>query len=278
MYREESRWSLLQIIFLMLFPFRQVSAGAYIFPVVFNPVSLQVTQQLLSWQEHEAEINPCYQWQSCYVGFDVKYQKHLPTMYSSCELSNHCIRIEQYRTRQEVMEAWRREKGIPYSGRFTVHDTSAICVGLFYTERPAPPTANANHAVQFPGSVCSELPPASQACHVILSAEIDFGVLNSRQINGVRKEVNGALYCIREGTVTLRGQSLLGERNIWFDGERRNFYSTLSINQQDAAEGVSFKVLSNKPQSFTLSATLQAAVIPEAGSYTGNGIVFITYP
>ncbi|GEM_PF-5959006 len=121
-------------------------------------------------------------------------------------------------------------------------------------------------------------PPASQACHVILSPEIDLGVLNSRQKNGTRKEVNCALYCIREGTVTLRVQSLLGERNIWFDGERRNFYGTLKINQQDAAEGVSFKVLSNQPQSFTLSATLHTAVTPDAGSCTGNGTVFITYP
>ncbi|WP_437611679.1 MrpH family fimbial adhesin [Erwinia sp. V71] len=266
------------ITLLILCPVSLVNAGAYVFPVLFNSACLQMTQQLLSWQENETDLNPCYQWPSCYAGFDVKYQQHLPTMYSSCDLGGHCIRIEQYRTRKAVMEAWRREKGLPYSGRFTVHDTSATCVGLFYIERPAPPAGSAHHAIQFPGSVCSELPPANQTCHVILSPEIDFGILNSQQINGVSREVSGALYCTREGSVKLQGQSLLGERHIWFDGARRNFYSTLRINHQDAAEGVSFHLLSNQPQSFTLSATLQAAVTPEAGSYTGNGIVFITYP
>lgn len=270
------QWFLM--IFLMLCSVRTANAGAYVFPLQFNPVSLQITQQLLSWQENEAGLNPCYQWPSCYVGFDVKYQRHLPTMYSSCELSRHCIRIEQYRTRQEVMEAWRREKGLPYSGRFTVHDTSATCAGLFYIEQPRPPSDSARSAIPFPGSVCSDLPPANQACHVILSPEIDFGVLSNQRVNGVRKEVSGALYCTRDGSVKLHAQSLLGERNIWFDGARRNFYSTLSINQQDAIQGVTFNLQSNRPQSFMLSATLQAAVTPDAGSYTGIGIVFITYP
>ncbi|MFS2224408.1 hypothetical protein [Pantoea sp. B65] len=263
------------IVFLLL-PAEAARAGAYVFPVSFN--NLQVAHKLLSWEENETDINPCYQWPACYVGMDVMYSSHAPSMYSSCVLHRNCIRIEGYRTRKAVMEAWRRDMGIPFSGSFTVEDRSASCVGLFYIDQPKQPAPENYTAARFPGSVCGELPPVNQACHVALQPEIDFGMLNNNQVNGISRDISGQLYCALAGTITLYGESLLGEPEIYFDGTRRNFYSTLRIDHQDASGGVSFTLPGNDVrQSFTLRATLHAATPPEAGHYAGTGIVYISY-
>ncbi|MCU5771607.1 hypothetical protein N5923_00200 [Erwiniaceae bacterium BAC15a-03b] len=264
------------MLFLTLLPARTVNAGAYVFPLSFT--NNQVAHKLVSWDENDIDLNPCYGWPSCYVGLDVMYSSHAPSMYSSCGLNKHCIRIENYRTRKEVMEAWRSAMGIPFSGSFTVQDSTARCVGMFYIDQPKQPAPENYTAVRFPGSVCSELPPVNQACHVELQPEIDFGVLTSDEVNNQSREVTGQLYCELTGQITLYGESLLGERNIYLDGTQRNFYANLNIDNQDASGGVKFTLPGNNiRQNFALKATLFAATPPDAGNYTGSGIVYITY-
>ncbi|WP_053116012.1 hypothetical protein [Winslowiella iniecta] len=264
------------LILLLTVLAQQVMAGAYVFPLSFN--NLQVVHRLVGWEENEIDLNPCFKWPSCYVGLDVMYRSHAPSMYSSCALNNNCIRIERLRTRKEVMEAWRQAKGIPYTGVFNVESRQATCVGMFYIDQPQHPTPETRTAVKFPGSVCGELPPENQSCHIVLPLEINFGVLNSLQINDTAQEVTGYLYCSLAGTVSVFAESLLGERQIYFDGARRNFYSTLTINNQDAWDGVTFTLPgNNKRQSFTLKAALGAKEMPEAGKYSASGIVYVSY-
>lgn len=252
-------------------------AGAWVAPVSY--IDHQITHRLMAWEENDSDSNPCYQWSSCYLGTDAMYRSHTPTLYNSCQLNHNCIRIEHLRTRKQVMEAWRQQKGIPFTGIFAVESRLATCVGMFYIDRPRTPSSGNQSAMPFPGSVCSELPPENQSCHVMLPPEIDFGVLNASQVNDASAEVSGQVWCSLAGTVMLSGQSLLGERHIYFDGAARNFSGTLSINGQNAVDGVSIRLPGdNLRQHFRLTATLQAKSQPAAGRYSGNGIIYITWP
>lgn len=260
------------LIVLLVWYSSQAAAGAWVFPVSFT--DLQITHRLAAWEENDSDLNPCYQWTSCYLGTDVMYRSHGPDMYSSCALNNNCIRIEQLRTRKQVMEAWRQAKGIPFTGVFKVERRQPTCVGMFYIDKPRGLSAGS----LFPGSVCGELPPENQSCHITLPPEINFGVLNASRINDTAREVTGKIWCSMAGTVSLFGASLLGERHIYFDGAERNFYGMLSINNQDATDGVRLTLPGNNlRQSFSLKATLQAKTTPAAGNYSGNGIVYIRY-
>lgn len=249
-------------------------AGAYVLPISYS-ADLWVVQEIVAWDENDTDLNPCYGWSSCYLGPDVLYPTHSPGLGGSCE-SNNCIRIESYRTRKQVLNAWISQKGLPHrSLPYKVQQPNATCVGLFYIRIPS---YSARDGAIFPGSVCGKLPPVNQQCNVVVPSAIDFGVVNDIDVAGKQKTITGYVYCSQAGTIALYSQSTLSQKNTYLS-QAQNFYATLNINGQDGWSGVSIATPGNNAMTnFTLQATLQAPASVSAGSYTGNAIVFISYP
>lgn len=267
-------WCLLAV--LVFFPI-QAMAGAYVLPISY--IGRVVTQQIIAWEENDYDLNPCYGWRTCYLGPDVLYPSSWPGMWGSCVDRNHCIRIEQYKTRKQVRDAWIARKGVPYNANYPVATTNATCVGIFYAASPVHwSKPNAGTGRVFPGSVCGKIPPANQSCDVQLPAEINFGSLSANSIAGQYRDVTGRISCSLAGSVALYGKSLLNERNIYLDGNKRNLSARLLINNRDAWEGAHFYLPgSHTATSFTLRAVLQTTTLPAAGSYSGSGVVYVAY-
>lgn len=261
---------------IFLAPLKTAYAGAFVEPISYVSIGGgygKVTQKIQQWEESNNTPNPCYGWLTCSLGPDVLYPRNSPSLSGSCG-AGHCIRIEQYRTLKQVSDAWKAQKGVPYTATFGVDSLDASCVGLFYIDKPTP---NRLQARQVPGSVCGVLPPVNQSCHVELPAQIPFGTLPANAVNGVFKQVTGQVWCTLPGSIKVFGQSTLQRERIYFDS-KETFFATLTINEKNAFSGVRFTLPGNSQrQNFTLKATLNSSSPPDAGNYSANAIVFLAY-
>lgn len=108
-----SRLSILLLIIALasLFPSRPANAIAYVMPVSMTSGAWpRVAMDILSWSEASGVTNPCYGSTECWVGPDVLYASGAPSLSGSCLDYGNCIRINQYRTAEEVAAAFRSAK------------------------------------------------------------------------------------------------------------------------------------------------------------------------
>ncbi len=128
-----SRLSILLLIIALasLFPFSPSQCDCVCNACEYDLWSLaRVEMDILSWSEASGVTNPCYGSTECWVGPDVLYASGAPSLSGSCLDYGNCIRINQYRTAEEVAAAFRNAKGIPYRASFVIDSPNVTC-GLF---------------------------------------------------------------------------------------------------------------------------------------------------
>ncbi|MEQ1977270.1 pilus assembly protein [Xenorhabdus sp. SGI240] len=255
-----------------------VYGGAYVMPVNMVPSGNQAvtTMEIIAWTEEEGIPNPCYGNTTCYVGPDVMYKNgYQPGMHGSCNDARVCLNAGNYRTTADVMRAYKRKFGIPKRVTFTIISTEADCIGLFYTTEIDP---GYGHAQQFPNSTCNKMPPPNQSCRIELPSEIAYGELTAADVNNATRTINGTFECaVGSNKIMLYARSTNDEDRIYLDSDKQ-IYSTLQINNQNAANGVNVVADGkNAVKDFTLTSVLHTLTPPKAGKYEGTAIVYLTY-
>ncbi|MBE8596609.1 MrpH family fimbial adhesin [Xenorhabdus sp. BG5] len=256
-----------------------VYGGAFVMPVNTFPSGNQAitTMEIAAWTEEEGIPNPCYGNANCYVGPDVKYKNgHWPGMQGSCEGARVCLNdANKYPTTADVMRAYKHKFGIPKQVTFTIMTTEADCIGLFYTTKIDP---GYGQAQQFPNSTCNKMPPLNQRCEIHLPSEIAYGELTATEVNNATRTIDGTLKCaVSSNKIMLHARSAHNEEKVYLDSDKQ-IYSTLQINQKNAANGVNVTTDGkNVATPFTLTSVLHTLTPPKAGKYEGTAIVYLTY-
>lgn len=273
-----SRLSILLLIIALayLFPSRPANAIAYVMPISMTSGAWpRVEMDILSWSEESGVTNPCYGSTECWVGPDVLYSNGAPSLSGSCLDYGNCIRINQYRTAEEVAAAFRSAKGIPYRASFVIDSPNATCIGLFYVNHR--PTPGVRNAIQWPGSVCGKIPPTNQTCNITLPAFIDHGALSNTSLNGKTGSVSGNITCTQATNINVFARSTTGERYVYLNSTS-NFYSNPLINNQNGWNGTNMNISGNNmANSFTFTSELHASGTVTPGYYTGNAVVIIAF-
>lgn len=248
-------------------------AGAVVIPVSTEKCgsAVCIVQKIQSWDETPSAMNPCYGWSSCYIGPDVSYSPGTGgELGNSCGAGN-CIEISKMRTAREVMLAFKDKLGIPFtSQRFNLAGPGQ-CVGLMYIIHP---NRGTTRGTLWPHSLCGKIPPVGTSCKLSLPPEIDYGTLNVDELNGQSRKIQGTVTCTRPVSVSVMAVSTAGERNVYFN-DQRNFYSELSIDGQNAYDGVKLDV--SGQTSFQLGSSLFATGDVAAGAYSGNAVVILSF-
>ncbi|PHM70655.1 pilus assembly protein [Xenorhabdus kozodoii] len=253
--------------------------GAYVMPVNTEPSGDQAitTMELIAWTEEEGIPNPCYGMAGCYVGPDVQYKRGQPGMFGSCTEAGACLgNAGRYRTTADVMRAYTSKFNLPQRATFTIITKDADCIGLFYTTQISKWYGSAQ---KFPNSTCNKLPPKNQICTIELPSDIAYGELTAAAVNNATHIIEGQLSCtVESNKIKL---SIISpddtEAKVYLDPNKQ-IYSTLQIDNQNAAKGVNISVEGkNIPKSFKLTSVLHTRTLPKAGKYEGTAIVRLSF-
>ncbi|CAE12708.1 unnamed protein product [Photorhabdus laumondii subsp. laumondii TTO1] len=258
-------------------PFIEANAGAFVMPIGMsedNDRTPRTTQEIIAWDENDTDPNPCHGSGVCYVGPDVKYRYRLPGMHGSCIEGKHCIEISRLKTKKEVAEAYKKTFPLPYRSDFRLISTDATCIGLFFIRHQ--PTLGFSDAELWPGSTCGRLPPTNQSCNIFLPPVIDHGDLGVENLNGNKKTITGNVQCTLPANLTLYTKSSTGEKFIYLN-PKKTLYSDVDINGSNAWNGVPITVSGNNLYSFSFSSRLQSLGKVDAGAYSGDVIVIMTF-
>lgn len=271
--------------FVMLFLMFCLSSNAYAVANVkaISRTGNNVTQEIIAWTEEDSAPNPCYGASKCYVGPDVKYARHAPGLYGTCLMSDNCIEAQTYATAKEVAEAYNRKHPIPFTAQFGIEAEEASCVGLYYiTEKP---TTQEHDGQLWPNSICGIIPPEDQSCDLSIPTSIEFGSLNSWQVAGQTKTINGTIKCSLSTTLLVTASSKNSQKpgvvSFSRDGGKTfvdSLTGTAKINGTDAFTGAHIPITGNNvSDSFEFSVSLEKNGRIDAGDYSATEIVVASY-
>jgi hypothetical protein len=236
---------------------------------------MTVTQTLYDWYEGINTPNPCYGANECWIGPDIIYPTHQPSLAGSCNNEGNCIEISKIPTALEVRDEFQRKFGIPSTFSYRTTDLSGECVGLFYIRHK--PAHGLYDSFLWPNSICGKLPPPSQECDLKVPAEIDFGKLNSSEINGRMEVVQAQVSCRLPGSIEVSYRSQSGDKEIYFD-DNKYFNSVLSFNNQPAGNSLLVDVPGDfQSIDFNITALLNSVGVVSPGDYSGHAVLFIGY-
>lgn len=255
------------------------NAGAHVILHQITPEGSQARAwvQVAAWDENDTDLNPCYGWAKCYVGPDVFYRGWQPGLHGSCIVGGHCVNDAQiYRTRKQVMEAYKAKFPLPYNASFVITTADADCLGLAYASKID--EARGGDGQKFPGSTCGPLPPVGQTCSVSVNSNINFGTINARDLNNQYKEVQGTVSCTLPGTVNLHSYSSEGTLDV-FMNSARTLYAEMMINDKTGSTATPVSTSGGyTPTPFRVGAKLRTTGANiDAGTYIGNAIVILSY-
>lgn len=263
----------LTILWLMLWgavPSRALAGAAL---TDFERVGRGVSLSVVAWSEAPETPNPCYGYATCYVGPDVRYSQYgIGGLQGSCE-SGACSRVEDLRTLAEVAERYKNEHPLPYRATFNIdhlEDTSS-CIGMSYIDRPS----LAGHAILIPGSTCSIIPPDNNRCEIDMPPYIEHGTLPPNAVNGSTASVGGTAVCNYDNDVIINTSADAGKNVVYLNGA--SLSSRITVNNQDATDGIVLKVKANQQFPVTIKSTLMAHEIISPGAYSGSFILYINY-
>ncbi|CFQ34951.1 exported pilin protein [Yersinia bercovieri] len=123
-----------------------------------------------------------------------------------------------------------------------------------------------------PGSYCGAVPPTPETCEVTGDVYINHGSLNQQSVDGAIKTEPLIINCTARTSVIL---TLVGGKSINL-GQNGNLTSTLKVSGQDLSSGVTVTAaVGNTP--FLIESTLHAPALPDAGTFSGSGVVIMSY-
>ncbi|AHM75626.1 MrpH family fimbial adhesin [Yersinia hibernica] len=150
-----------------------------------------------------------------------------------------------------------------------VLSSSNTCFGIIYWQGAGDLNFTGN---LIPGSYCGAVPPTPETCEVTGDVYINHGSLNQQDVNGAIKSEPIVINCTVSTTVKL---TLVGGTSINL-GQNGNLTSTLKVSGQDLSNGVSVTAgVGNS--SFLIESTLHAPALPDAGNFSGSGVVIMSY-
>lgn len=123
-----------------------------------------------------------------------------------------------------------------------------------------------------PGTYCSKVPPTPPvtSCNILNNVVFNYGPLSAGSVDGSSKNNFITIECSRDANVYV---TLNGQPNLPLGG---GITSKLFINSQELSSWVRILV----PQgtsSYTITSRLYSSGDPEAGDYSGSGILIISY-
>ncbi|CNK33043.1 hypothetical protein [Yersinia alsatica] len=123
-----------------------------------------------------------------------------------------------------------------------------------------------------PGSYCGAVPPTPETCDITGDVYINYGSLNQQSVDGAIKSEPLIINCTARTSVKL---TLVGGKSINL-GQNGNLTSTLKVAGQDLSAGVTVTPgVGNN--SFLIESTLHATALPDAGTFSGSGVVIMSY-
>ncbi len=180
--------------------------------------------------------------------------------------------VSQGATAEVMRAAFVAKNGV--SGSWSTNTTLPLyaagsCFGVMYWQGS---TGNNTTGRVIPGSYCGAVPPTPETCEVTGDVYINYGSLSQQAVDGAIKSEQLIINCTVRTSVKL---TLVGGKSIPL-GQNGNLTSTLKVSGQDLSGGVTVTGnVGNTP--FLIESTLHAPALPDAGSFTGSGVVIMSY-
>lgn len=179
--------------------------------------------------------------------------------------------VSQGATAKTMRDAFVSRNGASGSWSTTtpVLSSSNTCFGILYWQGTGDLNFTGN---QIPGSYCGAVPPTPETCEVTNDVYINHGSLNQQNVDGAIKSEPLIINCTARTSVKL---TLVGGKSINL-GQNGNLTSTLTVSGQDLSNGVTVTAaIGNTP--FPIESTLHAPALPDAGTFSGSGVVIMSY-
>ncbi|AJJ10291.1 putative exported pilin protein [Yersinia rohdei] len=182
------------------------------------------------------------------------------------------VLVSQGATAQDMRAAFIAKNGV--SGSWATNTTNPLtaagsCFGVMYWQG----SNDSNFTGRIiPGSYCGAVPPTPETCEITGDVSISYGSINQQSVDGAVKSEPLIISCTAATALKL---TLVGGKSIDL-GQGGNLTSTLKVSGQDLSNGVSITGgVGNK--SFMIESTLHAPSLPDAGSFSGSGVVIMSY-
>ncbi|PJE86102.1 exotoxin [Yersinia mollaretii ATCC 43969] len=125
-----------------------------------------------------------------------------------------------------------------------------------------------------PGSYCGAVPPTPETCEITGDVNINYGSLSQQAVDGAIKSEPLNINCTLRTSVIL---TLVGGKSINL-GQNGNLTSTLKVAGQDLASTNGVTVTPNAGNNaFPIESTLHSVGLPDAGTFSGSGVVIMSY-
>lgn len=179
--------------------------------------------------------------------------------------------VSQGATAKTMRDAFVSRNGASGSWSTTtpVLSSSNTCFGILYWQGTGDLNFSGN---LIPGSYCGAVPPTPETCDITGDVYINYGSLNQQSVDGAIKSEPLTLNCTVRTSVKL---TLVGAKSINL-GQNGNLTSTLKVSGQDLANGVTVTANIGNT-SFPIESTLHAPALPDAGTFSGSGVIIMSY-
>ncbi|CNI01171.1 MrpH family fimbial adhesin [Yersinia pekkanenii] len=182
------------------------------------------------------------------------------------------VKVSQGADAEEMRRAFILKNGI--SGPWVTSTADPLrsvgsCFGIMYWQGD---NDNNSTGRVIPGSYCGAVPPTPETCEIMGDVYINYGSLNQQGVDGAVKSEPLLINCTAKTSLIL---TLVGSKNIDL-GQNGNLTSTLKVSGQDLSDGVSISAIQGST-SFPIESTLHATGLPDAGIFSGSGVVIMSY-
>lgn len=179
--------------------------------------------------------------------------------------------VSQGATAQIMRDAFVSKNGVSgsWSTETKVLSSSNTCFGILYWQGDKDTNFTGR---LIPGSYCGAVPPTPETCDITGDVYINYGSINQQSVDGAIKSEPLKINCTARTSVKL---TLVGGMNINM-GQNGNLTATLKMSEQDLSNGVTVTAnIGNN--SFPIESTLHAPALPDAGTFSGSGVVIMSY-
>lgn len=143
------------------------------------------------------------------------------------------------------------------------------CFGVMYWQGS---NDNNTSGRVIPGSYCGAVPPTPETCEITGDVYINYGSLNQQSVDGAIKSEPLNIKCTVRTSLKL---TLVGSKSINL-GQSGKLTSTLKMSGQDLYNGVTISAgVGQTP--FPIESTLHSVGLPDAGTFSGSGVVIMSY-
>lgn len=255
-----------------------IACGLFLLPL-YSQASAWVSTQTrvgaqyqgtFSWPSEELTGVLCNS-TSCSVAI-CHYSSDIDELCANPSYASTRVIVSRGATAQDMRTAFIAQNGT--SGSWATTTTNPLraagtCFGVMYWQG----SNDINFTGQsIPGSYCGAVPPTPETCDITGDVYINYGSLNQQTVDGAIKSEPLIINCTATTSLKL---TLVGGKSIPM-GQNGNLTSTLKVSGQDLSNGVT--VTGNVGNtSFLIESTLHAAALPDAGTFSGSGVVIMSY-